>query len=149
MEPAEIRRILLGCGKPDQEVVLVIETPVKLPKKSPLFGINKVATVKVAVNFNYLERARQVDPSFEFAKKEPGEEEKGTWGAKLMGTPLVEHKGELYLNCWVVESLGYEYYSASGEVLDKAKVHDQLPERRDSMPVRRYKLTNIKSVKLS
>lgn len=148
-DPQTIQHFLLGSSLPDTEMVLVIETEAKIPKKSPLYerGIRKLSTVKVVVNFNYAERAKAHDPNWQ-PKEKAEDESRGTWGKRLGLTCLVEHKGELYLHCWQLESQGYTYFDRNSEVVDKALVHEELGERKPGMPVRRYKLSNIRRVEV-
>lgn len=145
-DPEAVRLFLLGSALPDTELVLVVETEAKLPKKSPLCGTKKISTIKVVINFNYPERAKAYDPAWE--PKEKADDAKGMWGTRLGNTPLVEHKGELYLHCWQIESQGYTYFNKDGEVIDKDKVHEDMPDRKPGMPVRRYKLTNIRRIEV-
>jgi hypothetical protein len=144
-DPEAIRLFLLGSALPDTELVLTVVTEVKLPKKSPLYGVKKLSTIKVVVNFNYVERAKAHDPTWEpTIKKE--DDAKGLWGERLGNTPLVRHNGELYLHCWQLESTGCFYFTTDGEAIGKDKVHEELSDRKPGMPVRRYKLTSIRVI---
>lgn len=148
-DPEIVKDTLLFSDKKDQEVLLTVETEVKLPKTSAFKGVRKLSTLKVAINFNYPERAQAHDPTWK--PKESADEAKGMWGKRLGLSCLVEHKGELYVHCWVVESMGYDYFNEAGEVLDKAKVNHELYTDGDKpagLPVRRFKLSGIKTIEL-
>jgi hypothetical protein len=145
-----IRDTLANITKKDQELILVISTQPKLPKKSAYYGVNKISTVQVAVNYDYYERAKKHDPNFEFKPKEDGATSE-PWYERVGTTCLLKHKSRpdgLYLDCWVVKSLGYDYFNEKGEVVDKYKVNVELPDRGDTLLVRRYKLDSIQTVQL-
>jgi hypothetical protein len=52
------------------------------------------------------------------------------WGTRIAGTPLVEHKGKLHLEC-KVDRLIQEQYYLDGQEVDKSVVEPYLVERDD------------------
>lgn len=76
------------------------------------------------------------------------------WGARIDGTPLIVHKGQMYLELKVQASLGYTYETADSTPLANALVEPFLPAKRDesgrqgtekAVILRDYKICNILS----
>lgn len=74
------------------------------------------------------------------------------WGSRIPGTSFVEHKGSLYLETKVEQSLGYIYtVKSTGEPLDADTVHSFITPRKESgrqkvenpVIIRDYKVDNI------
>jgi hypothetical protein len=121
---------------------------------NPFIGnIVKVSGVKATLNFFYEnsvnnQRAREDMPmDFEAMPRK--------WGTRLFTadnrlTPLVEHKGQFYLEVKVEESLGHHYETLDGHQIPTEQVERFLkpsyPSRqgvRKTVILRDYKLQNI------
>lgn len=125
------------------EVTLVVCTKVNLKKSSPYYGVRKRATVKALLNYNYVEQMRRLDQEFEPS------EDGAAWGERVEGTPLIEHRENRYLDCWIVESLGHSYYwPETGKAASTLKVEAELPDKNGDSKVRRYKLESVTSYEL-
>jgi hypothetical protein len=53
------------------------------------------------------------------------------WGVRVQGTPLVEHKGNVYLECKVQKNLSTQYF-VDGEEVDRSVVEPWFTKRKDS-----------------
>ena len=100
-------------------VTIVARTEPKMRKTGNPFGsgeVFKVARVNGMIGWDY---ANSVNNQRE---REGGTADfvahKRTWGERIDGTPLVEHKGNYYLEMKVQKSLDCRFEDASGSELD-------------------------------
>lgn len=139
----KIRKILEKVQGRNASITLRVKTNPKLSKKCPYHGCIKHAVVQVKVNYDYIKEAKKVDAGFEPS------EDGSSWGEKIPDTCLLEHNGNLYIDCWYEKSLGYVYLWPNGEPMsteDTVALVRELPDRISPMAVRRYKLENILEV---
>lgn len=54
------------------------------------------------------------------------------WGVRIEGTPIVEHKGNVYVEMKVERCLSTEYFDDSGSPLSEKHVKDYLPQHSSS-----------------
>jgi len=147
---------LLSKVKGATFATLLCETEPDLikPKSNPLAGrVKKLSRVNVCLNFHY-EKAvnRQLtregkDADFVVQPRK--------WGERIQGTPLVEHKGKLYVEA-MVQKVYHTHFTLDGKLVDKAKIAEHL--RPSSTPqnqgvdkaiiIRDYSLANIRRVHL-
>ena len=143
-------------------VTIVARTSPKMYAKNPFatagIEVIKVSSVNGTINFVYEnavnnQRSREdLDMDFQaFPRK---------WGQRLFDgnrcLPLVEHKGEYYLELKIQKSLGYHYENAAtGEIIDTELVNPHLyqpgPSRQGverEIILRDYKIANVMTIKL-
>ena len=91
----------------------------ELAKDNPFFGlVKKVSRVNGMIGWSYenavnKQLARE-DKTADFVAKPR------KWGIRLIGTPLVENKGNFYLEMKVEKSLDHRYEDLKGNALDDA-----------------------------
>ncbi len=95
-------------------------------ERNPFLGnVVKVSEVNGVINWVYensvnTRRMREdLTPDFQAFPR--------TWGQRLQGSPLVEHKGNYYLELKVEKPLGYHYETLDGQILNKEDVNAFLP----------------------
>ena len=126
----------------------------KSPKINPHAGkVVKRARVNACIFWYYeksvnRQRAREgIEDDFVSAPR--------AWGIRLPGTPFVEYKGNLYLECKVERALGYSYHSReTGEIVGNEEVEPFLKAVNGSgrqgvektVIIRDYAMVNIRSI---
>lgn len=111
-------------------VSIVTETvpTLKAPKSNPLNGrLVKRSYVNCVVNFNYtnsVNNQRGREGNLEGFEALPR-----TWGVRIAGTPLVEHKGKVYLETKVEKVYNTEYV-LDGSVVPPEEVYEFLAPRK-------------------
>jgi len=105
-------------------VTIVTRTEPDMRKTgNPFTGkVFKISRVNGMIGFNYtnsvnnqLKREGEVADFVAQPRK---------WGVRIDGTPLLEHKGNYYIEMKVEKSLGHRYEWADGKELDDASVAD-------------------------
>lgn len=150
MNVYQFRDALLTC-KGAMIVTISTETEPALiaPKSNPYKGITKLGEVNGVINWVYetaVNRQRvkeDKEPDFTaFPRK---------WGQRIKGTPLVEHKGQHYLEM-KVQSARARYFLATREVpYEEVKPHlrPNGPSRQgvdNEIILRDYALEHIKAI---
>ena len=106
-------------------VTIVARTEPKMRKTGNPFGsgeVFKVARVNGMIGWNYAnsvnnQREREGGTADFVAKPRH-------WGERIDGTPLVEHKGNYYLEMKVEKSLDYRFEDSSGVELDDSTIDE-------------------------
>lgn len=145
-------------------VALVAETvPTMRKTGNPLAGnLVKLSRVSGMIGFRYAnsvnnQRLREETPELADGAIEQFEALPRTWGTRIEGTPLVEHKGRLYLEVKVERMLERQFRRIdTGEIVPDELVAPYLPERRESarqqvakeVVLRDYKLDSIVQLSL-
>lgn len=104
-------------------ITIVARTEPKMRKTGNPFGtgeVFKVARVNGMIGWNYAnsinnQRIREGNTADFVAHKR-------TWGERIDGTPLVEHKGNHYLEMKVEKSLDHRFEDSNGNELDDSTV---------------------------
>lgn len=120
---------------------IVAETDPRMRKTgNPYVGAMKLSRVNGLFNWIYgnavnRQRVRENQPVDAAGEVEYFEPAPRKWGTRLRRadgtvTPLVEHKGQHYIEVKVERSLGYEYRK-DGTVIDPKAVEAFLPERKE------------------
>ena len=105
-------------------VTIVARTEPKMRKTGNPFAageVFKVSRVNGMIGWDYAnsvnnQRGREGVVAADFVAH------KRTWGEKIDGTPLVAHKGSLYLELKVEKSLDHRFEDANGDELDDTTV---------------------------
>ena len=145
---------------------IVSETDPRLKKTdNPYYGAKKIARVNGCINWIYQnavnnQRYRENQPTDEDGNIEHFTAEPRKWGVRIKRTdgsvtPLVEHKGQYYLELKVQRSLGYEY-RLGDDVIDQTLIEPFLPRKTEgarqkvSRPVilRDYSISSIRQITL-
>jgi hypothetical protein len=143
-QPALVDMLMKNKGA--TAVTLVTRTETTLP------CVYKVARVNGMIGFRY---ENSVNNQLDREGKEADFVAKPRkWGTHIEGTPLVEHKGNYYLELKVENSLDYRYESIAGIELDKDEINKQLPPKKSypnqgtdkAIILRDYKVENILSM---
>jgi len=148
---------MLTANKGASIVTIVTMTDPTMRKTgNPFVGnVKKVSRVNGMIGWSYEnavnnQLARE-DKTAEFVAKPR------KWGTRLNGTPLVEHKGNFYLEMKVERSLGYRYEDLQGNPLDDAtmaqvkafmpiKAKPQTQGTDKEIILRDYRLSSILSI---
>lgn len=121
----------------EQEVVFEYTSiPTVHLRNIPYADIKKHATIRGRINFSYASEIAAESPGYT-----PGPR---VWGQRLQKTPLVEHKGILYLEVIVAEKTS-EYYTSEGNVLTEEQIK---PHLKDTAPTN-YSLVRPRDFKVS
>lgn len=120
--------------------------------KSPMRDVLKTSVTNVMVNWNYqnavnrlLEKQGQT-ADFEAQPRK--------WGDRVKGTPLVQYKGDFYLECKVEKSLSHTYHRPDGTALSDTEINPYRPAKKDhqgpkdAVMLRDYKLTSIVGINI-
>lgn len=145
---------------------IVAETDPRMKKTgNPYVGATKISRVNGLFNWIYenavnRQRCREEQPLDAAGEVEHFTALPRKWGVRVKRedgtvTPLVEHKGQFYLEMKVERSLGYEYRK-DGATLDPKAVEAFLPERKEGTrqevdnPVilRDYSIESIRQITL-
>lgn len=145
---------------------IVAETDPRMKKTgNPYVGAMKISQINGLFNWIYqnsvnrqrIKENQPLDAAGEVEHFEPAPRKWGTRIKRTDGTvtPLVEHKGQYYLEMKVERSLGYEYRK-DGAVIDPKVVEAFLPERKEGArqevdnPVilRDYSIDSIRQITL-
>ena len=145
---------------------IVAETDPRMKKTgNPYVGATKISRVNGLFNWIYenavnRQRCREEQPVDASGEVEHFTALPRKWGSRVTRddgtvTPLVEHKGQFYLEMKVERSLGYEYRK-DGATLDPKAVEAFLPERKEGArqevdnPVilRDYSIESIRQITL-
>jgi len=130
-------------------------TELKMNKKdNPFYGkIFKLSSYDIIMKFNY---AQAVNEQLVKEGKEPNFVSKPrTWGVHIENTPMLEHKGEFYLEvrCVGDESKADIKYFKDGKEIEEKEFEQYAPVKKesttDSSPkiiMRDIKLVNIKEL---
>jgi hypothetical protein len=146
---------LLKSQKGAKPVTICAQTIPNMRKKdNPYKDVIKISRVNGIIGCVYTnavnrQRIREdSDPDFEAEPRK--------WGQRIIGTPLVEHKGKYYLELKVEKSLGHEYELYNERIpFEKIKEFLRLPP---DMPkqgldkeviLRDYDLANITSITIN
>ena len=54
------------------------------------------------------------------------------WGERLANCPLVEHKGNYYLECKVEKTFEVDYFLENGAPIEKSAIEQFLPKKKES-----------------
>lgn len=137
---------------------LLTYTECKLKKDAPVKELYKISKVNVNVGFNYTNAVKSQ------MKKEGvagGFKSKGrAWGSHVENTPLIEHKGNYYLETRPISSMGRKYFIVEGDkvkVIDKETAESWIQERKEApgqpvekkVIVRDYKLGSLLQIKIN
>lgn len=95
------------------------------PKVNPFYGeVWKLARINIEACIDYkdwINRRRRSE-----GKPASFEAKPRKWGSRLIKLPIVEHtkhgEGWLYLSCWALESLNYEYHTVNHTIINKKVV---------------------------
>ncbi len=128
---------------------------------NPFYGrLKKKSTANVQINFNYANAVNKV------RDKETTELEVETfvpharkWGERIQGTPLVQHKGQIYVEARFINSPSKTEFFCDGNLIDKTEVAQYLKEpnsnaehqgiqEENEVIVRDFKLSNIVAIKM-
>jgi hypothetical protein len=133
---------------------IVSETvPAMRKTDNPFHGrIRKVSRTNVVLNCVYQNSVNNQREREDLERNFEPEPRK--WGQRIVGTGLVEHNGELYLETKIQRTLGYTYIDQSGSEVDPAIINPYLPKRVEGerqgveKPViwRDYKLASIREL---
>lgn len=143
---------------------IVSETDPRLKKTgNPFARAIKIARVNGCINWIYQnavnnQRYRENQPTDEDGNIEHFTAEPRKWGVRIHRTdgsvtPLVEHKGQYYLELKVQRSLGYEY-RLDDDVIDQTLIEPFLPRKTEgarqklAKPVilRDYSINSIRQI---
>ena len=138
-------------------IVFVAHTEPRMRKTgNPFVGnVVKVSQVNAIINHNYENSVNNQQ------RREGGEgtfeAEKRTWGTRIPGTPLVEHKGQYYLSC-KVNGARRRFERLDGTPVADTEIAPFLQERADNSErqgveseviVADYKLSAIKHISIN
>ena len=145
---------------------IVAETDPRMKKTgNPFVGAMKISRVNGLFNWIYenavnRQRIKENQPLDAAGEVEHFDAAPRKWGTRVKRedgtvTPLVEHKGQYYIEMKVEKSLGYEYRK-DGATLDSKAVEAFLPERKEGArqevenPVilRDYSIESIRQITL-
>jgi len=153
---------ILTERKGAQPVTITVEVKARLNKKNretkekcPFVNVTKVSRVNGFIGWIYTnsvnnQRGRE-------GQKANFEAQPRKWGERLAGTPLVAHKGKLYVELKVEKALATEYF-ADGEKVDVEVLVPYLPPRRNesgrqgvekAIILRDYGLAGIKEITIN
>ena len=105
---------------------------------NPFLGARKLAHVNGMIGFVWEHSVqRHIDPKFVAGPRK--------WGIRLAGSPLVEHRGEWYLET-LVRSLSCDYFAPDGTKLDETALDPWLVKRGETLKIRDYALANLRSI---
>lgn len=150
----KIRETLSGISRPTFLSLLAVTEP-KLRKGCPALGVRKISKILGIANFRYensvnSQREREGKPAnFESLPR--------TWGERILGCPLVAHKGEFYLEVKVERVLkSARYVDGQGRFISRDIIAPYLPPSRDSgrqgtekaVILRDYKLSSIRNLRI-
>lgn len=108
------------------------EPAIKSPKTSGMQGrILKVSTINPIVG-NRIDYRSIVNRRLDKVGEEPVVEvQPRKWGVRIGGTPFVEHKGNLYLECLCGRTVSTQYF-LDGNPVDKADISQYLLPKKES-----------------
>lgn len=132
-------------------------TEARMNKKgNPFLGTKKISAANVNINFSY---ANAVNKQRD---KENNEEEfvphARKWGQRIPKTPLIEHKGEFYLEARFMNAPSNTTYVFNGKIIDKRELTPFMPENNSNAEhqgvekeiiIRDFKLSNISEIILN
>lgn len=142
---------LLLASKGAKILTLETETQPKMRKTgNPFLGAVKVAQVNCVVNFNY---ANSVNKQRVREDKEADfEAEPRKWGERIQGTPIVEHKGQYYLEAKIENSKSK--FILNGQEIPEDQIQPYLYSSKSSrqgvekeVKLRDFKLDSVKGIK--
>lgn len=119
--------------------------------------VTKRSRVNVTINFNYGNSVNYQREREKGEDHEPFEPEPRKWGERVEGTPLVEHKGNFYLEAKVEHVLSTEYIGPNGNTIDREDLEDYLyssgessrQDIEDPVILRDYKLGSIRQISVN
>lgn len=128
-------------------------TEPKMTKGNPFAGVQKISVANVNINFNYSNAVNK-------RRDKEGNEEvfvphARKWGQRVAGTPLVEHKGMIYLEARYMSAPSNITYVLNGNIIDKREIEEYLPKTNSNAEhqglekeviVRDIKLSNIAEI---
>ena len=109
-------------------VTIVTSTTPRMRKSNPFDGnIRKVSRTNGMLNWHY---ARAVNRQRDREGKETNfEAQPRKWGTRIQGTPLIEHKGNFYIEMKVENAIEYRYETLDGQPINKDDVKPHLYAR--------------------
>ena len=115
---------MLRANKGANFVTVVTKTDPKMRKTgNPFVGkMFKVSRVNCMIGWSYansVNNQRQREGNTDVFVAEPRK-----WGTRIDGTPLIEHKGQFYVELKVEKSLDAKYIGLDGKELDAATLAD-------------------------
>lgn len=157
----QLKEFLQGIKGSTIATILVETSPNMVKTGNPYWGrVKKRSRVNGIIGFSYEscvnnQRVREANPQTieEVSNVEKFFAQLRSWGKRIQGTPLVEHKGKYYLEMKVERVLDSGYYIGDN-LIDKALVEQYLVKKKESeiqkvvKPVilRDYSLESIKSI---
>lgn len=136
--------VKLASLRGSQIVTLTTETDARLRKTHPTLkvggkaarspyaddSVTKVSRVNVVINFTYqnaVNRQQCREGNAGDFVAQPRQ-----WGERVEGTPFVQHKGRLYVECKVERVVGETEFRVNGLPIDRSEIADYLPASRSS-----------------
>lgn len=99
-------------------------------KESKTWSLFKIGRINGMVNWSY---QRSVNRQREREDKETDFESKPrVWGTRIQGTPLIEHKGNYYIEVKVERNLETLYVDEEGNKVEKSEFAEFIPDRKKS-----------------
>lgn len=153
----ELVQLLRDVKGAKPATILAITIPAMRKTGNPYVDkVTKMQTSNVFINFNY---ANNVNTARFRNDEETGFVAKPRhWGQRIAGTPLVEHKGNYYLECRFMKA-STPIYMIDGQPTQKSVLEPWLQESTSNAEhqglteeteiiVRDFKLINVKEIKL-
>lgn len=150
-------RVILSALKGATPITFTaITEPDMYKKDNPFFGrIQKMFSANVMIGVIY-------ENSVNTARAKEGNEEEFVakprkWGQRIHGTPLVEHKGQYYMETRFLNTPHSPTFFLDGKEIDKSLIAEWLKDSGSNAEhqglekeiiIRDYKLGNIKEAKL-
>lgn len=139
---------LRHVGRPQFVSLIHASVPSMKKKGNPYTIAKKHQHVHGLICFNYENSVnRQMPEGYRDFKAGPR-----VWGQRLGETPLVEHKGEYYLEVLVIREIEPPFYKMGDEFIDAKDIEPFLKSRRDDHAIvrpRDFKIKGILQVHMS
>ena len=130
---------------------LTILTDARLKKTGNPYGkVFKKTRLLANIGFHYFNslnnQAKREEKEIDFSKLiQPSK-----WGKRLDNCPLVEHKGNYYLECKVEKTYEVNYFLENGAPIEKSAIEEFLPKKKESSTqVGLLKKVILRDIKLS
>ena len=149
---------LLTVRKGAYPVAFIAHTEPKMRKTgNPYVGnVVKVSRINATINHNYENSVNR--QQLREGSDGDFQAEKRTWGVRIAGTPIVEHKGEHYLSCKINGVIDRSFQTLDGTPVAESELAPFLVERADNAArqgvereviVADYKIGGIKQISMN
>jgi len=154
---SELIELLKNLKTATPATIITQTTPKMRKKNNPYFDkVTKFMKANVFINFNYENSVNKVldkegkEPYFKASSR--------VWGTRIQGTPLVEHKGNYYLECRFLKYVKSTYIF-DNHVIPESILNDYVYEGNNSehqgvsweneIILRDFKIENILQIKFN